>query len=137
MVAYPVLVFGLRRKHPDVWRHPKIANRHHVIQLPDNPDVLWHDSYLFKGLAKGGGFKTIVGVVAGAARKRYLAFVVLHVSCAFGEDNVRFTVAVTNKYEYRCWGRLRVLYMTRRVFRDGVQDAIRSIFGNHSRNRNE
>jgi len=106
MIANPVLVFGLRRKHPDVWRHPEIANRHHVIQLPDNSDVLWQDTYLFKGLAKSGGFKTIVRVVAGAARKRYLALVMLHVSCAFREDDVGFTFAVTNKYEYGCWGRL-------------------------------
>jgi len=68
--------------------------------------VLRQYAYLLKGLAKRGGFKTIVRVVAGAAGKRYLSFVVLDVGCAFREDDVRFTIAVADKDEYGCGGSL-------------------------------
>jgi len=131
MIADCIGVFGLRGKHPDVRRHPEIAYRHHVVKLTDDPDVFWLYAYLLEGLAKSRCFKAVVGFVAGAAGERNLSLVMLDVGCAFREDDVRFTFAVADKYEDSGGRRFGVLYVTRSVLRDGVQDAIRSFFGTH------
>jgi hypothetical protein len=67
----------------------EVADRHDVVQLPDDLDVLPLQPDLFLALADGGMDQVVVQRVAGSPREGYLALVALHTVCPLRKHDVQ------------------------------------------------
>jgi hypothetical protein len=87
----------------------EVTDGKHIVQLPDDLHVLRLHANLFCGFPQGGRLQTIVVVVTGAARERYLALMVLDLMGAFSEHYMSLAISVIDQNENSGRGRVAAL----------------------------